>query len=572
MSNSNKYIIPISIFLFSALCLYNYLNFIPYDLYAVSPLFLWTSGFFIEHITNSFAFSNYLSLFFIQFFYSKFLASLVIAFLLTALFITCRRFFSCFSTSQLTVTLGSFAIVAGIFLIPEKNIIVDSICLLIILWCVLLLKKVAKHRNFWIGTLIVNFILWWTIQPLYIIYLIILPIVLFTENKKLSLKIFSANLLFAISLYSYRHFFVNFAPDFVRWVFIRDLYSIKYLLFLLLLISIPVVIKYINQSKHILTLLIGILIILCFNDVKYIYDNSDKNAEAIIKYKFNYGDWDSLLNYAIKKHKLSQTSAMCVNYALYKNKHLTDQAFHFNQNFSADGLIPEFKLNTTGPPSPLNFFYNKNSVLLGELYFDLGLFSMTQGIATDFLAHVENQPQALLLLTKNYLAYGEDEAAAKYAEILKKNPLYNHKVKNLILNAEKKRNVKVTTTNDVSISSSPFTNLYLLLISPGKNKMALEYYITYSLLKRNFATIPFIIEKLTEFGYTKLPHDFEYFIYLANSLHKKTYNTGNLKNNPKRYIQYSNFFNKLNKTRSKEEAQEALKEFKHSYMYYFICN
>ena len=571
MNYISKNLFSIGVFLFSIFCFYNYLNFVPYNIYAVSPLFLWTYDFFLEHITNSFVFNRYLTSFFIQFFYSKLTASIVIAFLITALFITYHRLLSYFSTSELIINLGSLSIIAGLFLIPEENIVNDLVSLLIILWFILLLKKFSKHKYIFIGTIIIGGILWWSIQPFFILFLIILPITLLTENKRLSYKIFLANLLLAISAYSYRYFFVRFMMDSAYWLFIKDYLSLKYLLFFLLIIFIPIAVKYLKHPKRILILTTSILTILFANGVRYIYVNSMNNTEAIIKYKFNSEEWHSLLEYAIKKPELSQTSAMCVNYALYKDKHLTDRAFYFNQRFSGDGLLPKFGLDNNDIHTSLNFFYNRNALLLGSLYYNLGLYSMVERIAMDFFAHFENQPQALLLLTKNYLAYGEKEAAAKYAGILEQNPIFKRKIKNLIFNAEKKYVEK--DTNNVAMAFSPLLNLDLLLKSPVKNQMALEYYISYSLLERNFSTIPLIIEKLTEYGYTELPHDFEYFTYLAYSFYfyKKPINTGILKNNTKRYVQYSNFCDKLKKLRRKEDAQEALKKYKDSYMYYFIC-
>ena len=562
-------IIPIGLFLSLIFCFYNYLNFVSYDIYAISPLFLWTTDFFLEHLKNSFSFNNYLSLFFIQFFYSRLIASIIIAFLLTVLFITFRHFLGYFSTSKICNNTGSFSVVVGTSLIIEQNIIADTISFLIILWTIILLKKIAKNKYLGAVTLIVNFILWWTIQPFYILYLILLPLIIFINKKKLSYIVFTLNFLLAVFLYGYRYLLVNFTPDYSCWTFIMDVFSTKYLLFSFLIIFTPIVLRYLKWIKIKMILSICVLIILCVNGVKYTDISSNKNAEAIIKHKFNSGNWGSLLDYAIKKNELSQTSAMCVNYALYREKHLTDQAFSYDQYYSDKGLLPEFKLGKD-KLSYLNFFYNRNAVLLGEIYYDLGLYSMAQRIATDFLAHTENQPQLLLFLTKVHLAKGEKKAASKYTEILKRNLIYKPKVEKLLCTSG--NHILPNTTPNEILLSTPVNNLYSLLNFPEKNEMALEYYITYSLLGRNFSSIPFIIKKLKEYGYTKLPHDFEYFIYLAHTLTKKEIETGTLKKDPQRHMEYSSFLKKLEKTRNKKEAIKELKKYDKSYMYYFFIN
>lgn len=304
----------------------------------------------------------------------------------------------------------------------------------------------------------------------------------------------------------------------------------------------------------------------------YINKNQDKNTEAVIKYRFSNGEWDKLLDYAINKHELSQTSAMCANYALYKKGHLLYRAFSFDQYFSANGLLPEFKLGEKRERSPLNFFYNRNAVLLAAIYYDMGLYSMSGKIATDFLAHIENQPQSLLLLTKLHLARGEKEAASKYAAILGQNPIYKRKAEKLIAGAGEEGIPKNAIPDDMLLSPTPGKNLYLLLTLPWKNPMALEYYITYSLLQRDFNAIPFIIEKLTEYGYTKLPYDFEHFIDIAHTLTEKEIPTGALKKDPKRQMQFSSFFQTMKGTRSKKEAEKTLGQYYGSYMYYFFIN
>ena len=564
--------VPIGLFIFLIFCFFNYLNFVAYDIYAVSPLFLWTSNFFIEYIKDYFMFNNYLSLFFVQFFHFRIAASIVMAFLFTALFITSRYFFKCFSVSKTYYDAGGLSVILGVFLIIGQNIVTDIISLLIVLWSTLLLKKTTGTKFFWAGVLIVNFGLWWAIQPFFIIYIMLLPLVLSGENKKIACNVFVANFFMGIVLYSCRYFFGNFMPDYTCWAFISGVLSIKYASFFLLIILMPVALKYLKPDKLKLPLLICILILLCINGFMYIDKNQAKNTEAVIKYRFINGEWDKLLDYAINKQELSQASAMCVNYALYKKGHLTNRAFSFDQYFSANGLLPEFKLGEKGERSPLNFFYNRNAILLAEIYYDMGLYSMSEKIATDFLAHTENQPQSLLFLTKVYLARGEKEAASKYAVVLAQNPIYGGMAKKVIQGTEEGYKPKNVIPDDMLLSPAPDKNLYLLLTLPWKNKMALEYYITYSLLQRDFQAIPFIIEKLTEYGYTKLPYDFEHFIYIAHTLTKKEIPTGVLKKDPKRQMQFSGFFQTTKGTRSKKEAEKALSQYYGSYMYYFFIN
>ncbi len=571
MSHINKFI-PVGLLIFLIFCFFNCLNFVAYDIYAVSPLFLWTSNFFVEHTKECFMFNKYLSLFFVQFFHFRIAASIVMGCLFTALFIISRHFLKYFSVSKTQYNTGGLCVTLGAFLIIGQNIMTDIISLLIVLWSILLLKKTTGTKYLWAGTLIVNFILWWAIQPFFIIYIILPPLVLSGENKKMACKIFAANFFMGIVLYSYRYFFGNFMPGYTCWAFISRVLSIKYTLFFLLITLMPVALKYLKPDKLKLPLLICVLMILFINGFMYINKNRDNNTEAVIKYKFNKGEWDKLLDYAINKQELSQTSAMCANYALYKKGHLLYRAFSFDQYFSANGLLPEFKLGEKGKRSPLNFFYNRNAVLLAAIYYDMGLYSMSGKIATDFLAHIENQPQSLLLLTKLHLARGEKEAASKYAVILGQNPIYKRKAEKLIAGSDKGGIPKNTIPDDMLLSPTPGKNLYLLLTLPWKNPMALEYYITYSLLQRDFNAIPFIIEKLTEYGHTKLPYDFEHFIYIAQVLTKKEIPTEPLKKDPKRQIQFSSFFQTMKGTRSKKEAEKALSQYYGSYMYYFFIN
>jgi hypothetical protein len=566
----NKFAVTIGIFLISFICFYNFLCFIPYDIYAVSPLFLWTPNFFLDHITPSFEFNNYISLFFIQFFYSRLTAAIVFALLITILFLTYRLLLYNLSKSELIINISSLSIALALLIIPRKNIAIDTISLIIILWCILLINKIANIKKMYLVVIVLGFILWWTIQPLFLFYMAFLPVTLFNANKSLSYKILIINLLLFFILYGLRYFFKAFTPEDARWLFIKGYVSPNYSLLFLLLISTPLVITCLTKAKYLLIYSTLVLAILLLNSINYIRNNSFRNTEAIIKYKFCSSEWVPLLKFASMYPELSQTSALCVNFALYKDNHITDRAFLFNQHYATDGLIPIYELNNTKSSTSLNFFYNRNAILLSEVYYNLGLYSIVQRIATDFLAHFENQPQALLILTKNHLAHGENEAAAKYATILNQNPLYKKKVENIMHHTEKRLicNDSILTP----IFSYPLMNLESLLKSPVKNQMALEYYITYALMEKNFTVIPFIVEKLTEYGYTELPADFEYFVYLDHSLNKEPCDITKFRNNQNRYKFYTDFYQRMLNVTNDKEARLALEKFKNSYLYFYVLN
>jgi len=89
----NQYF-SLGIFICTFLYIYFALCYIVYDIFTISPVFLWTKDFFLQHVTRPFIFTNYISLFFIQFFTTRFAGALILSFLATLFFIVFRKILS----------------------------------------------------------------------------------------------------------------------------------------------------------------------------------------------------------------------------------------------------------------------------------------------------------------------------------------------------------------------------------------------------------------------------------------------------------------------------------------------
>lgn len=556
----------LGVFLLSFYCVKNYLVYIPYDAFVISPLFRWNVDFLLEHLKHSFSFLDYLSLFVIQFFHTKLLATVVLSLLVTALFAVFRRFLSLFNSSFGVVNICALSIVPAVLLLTERQMVHDLIGLIIVLGTMLLLKRQIHSRKFILISVIVGLALWFLIQPFALLYLLLLPVVFWNENKWSLWRVLLFNILLMGLLYAVRYRFVHFVPDDAYWSFIRHYLTARYFYFVAILLFISLILRLSKRFKFAFICPVLVMVGLIIYDVDYIKHHSSRNSECIIKRCFIEEDWSSLLNYAIVQDQLSQTSSMCVNYALYRDNHLLDRAFLFDQYYFSNGLLPTYVLFTDDIPKNLNFFYNQNSLLLSEIYYQMGLYSMGIRIANDFLAHYKDQPHALLQLTKQFLKCGDKEAADKYAYILMQNPLYRNKVKEIYEHV--KEDADMPDYSDVGLSHFPQINLEIILRQEQKNEMALQYYITYSLLNCDDTTIPFIIEKLTEYGYSDLPQDFEYLIYLTNN----TNNLNNLSTDSRRLKNFLKLRGKLYSVRNAKEAKVALNADKQSYLYYYIVN
>lgn len=572
----NQYF-SLGIFICTFLYIYFALCYIVYDIFTISPMFLWTKDFFFQHVTHPFIFTNYISLFFIQFFTTRFAGALILSFLATLFFIVFRKILNLHLPLPALLP-NLFSFIPLLFLLYLLNTLaIENITNLILIGiCSILISKIRNTKFFPLWFIFIEFFLWWCAQPHFILFLI-WNLGYILQNRKNNREIlFSAlYLLFAILLYTGNHFLPNSSPALSQWAFLKRFYSSEFILFFIIVAIIPVLEPLLNSLKKIkiiqYTSLCILFILLVFNGLK-VNSKKNQNSEAIIKYKFENENWKDLIHYAIKQDFLSQTATICTNYALYKEGRLLDSMFKILQNYSGHGLLAQYHFYEPDDNVALNFFYNKNAILLGKIYFELGLHTCVQRIAVDFLARYGNQPQALMLLINNHLAYGEIEAARKYISILEKNPFYKKQVKKFQELAKDSVKKQLTSYEiiEASLASYPSINLELILESDEKNEMAFEYYIAYCLLYKDLSKLSYIVDKLIERGFKTMPENFEICTYINNAFYNNPINLKDLKRNLDLHEQFLTFFRKLMNTPNKEIAKKELRSYQGSYMYYFI--
>lgn len=559
-----KLLIPGTILGILTVIIFHFYCFIGYDLFAVSEVFIGSVKSITEHLLQKFQLNKYLSLFFIQFFGNRFLASLIIAGLLVASLYLYKSIIKQYISQKSFRILSSLGFLVGCYLLVKGNIVVDLTSLILIFLVINFLLRLTRNKLFPLWLMIIEFFVWWTIQPYFLLFLLITFLLLWSSSQKMYSI---AAVIFGVILYSGYLLLNTSVPTEANMDFISEYLKPAYLIFCTLLLA-PFILRK-SASKRIVLLLYSMFIVaLTFYSLSHLVKYSNRNVESKIIYKYLNNEWGSLLDYATHRKDLTQTSVICINYALFKDGHLNNGMFIFDQSYSISGLLPSYGLKKNDPYFRQNFFYNKHALILSRIYYELGLYTMSYRIASDFIARYGNQPQALMLMVKYCLVLDKKEAAGNYGSILMKNPLYVKKIKTLLEKQKARNNRQFTELT--ALSYYPVINLELYLDEGIKNNMALQYYISAVLLSKDRKRLSKAVEYLNQIGSNELPEDLEYFILLESFMNAANIGLGNITLKKERFKKTSEFTDKLMQTSSEAEARELLLPYRNDFLYYYV--
>lgn len=286
------------------------------------------------------------------------------------------------------------------------------------------------------------------------------------------------------------------------------------LIALLILIA-PFVMRFLSTKfnmKKVGVLLTVQLIILTFFGVGFIGSSADFSKEEVMAYDFHVRmrKWDRVIALADKNAPTSPLSVTCLNLALAKQDLLGERMFSYYQN-GMGGLIPDFTRDFTIP------------LMAGEVYYHLGLINTAQRFAfeaMEALPDYQKSARAIKRLAETNIINGEYVLAKKYLHLLQKTFYYRSwaNVALEIVTDEKQIENhlewgwlrKTRIQKDFLFSEQEKESMIGQLFTHNpNNRMAFEYLLACSLVKKDLQSFIKYFPLSTSLNYTVIPQHFQ---------------------------------------------------------------
>jgi len=558
------------------------------------PIFLFDKIYLKEFLLYPGGPVEWITQFFLQFFYFNLLGAFFVSALSLSIFIIIYKFIKKIGDFRYSLIL-SFLPVSLLLIIQNHYnfpLIITVKYLFALIFFLVYVKIPERYKVFFIPlSCLIYYILGGWVYLFYVV-ICMLHELLFRENRKKyiyavlnSLVYFiypyiAARYLFTINL---KEAYFYIMPDsFYSWPFIFNLNLYFYLFFLsfpVLQIALFVYLKYIKvkvkkqkklqarlhhiSAQSIFIVLAGLLILF------FSFDRQEKK-EIQIDYLAEQGRWDELLNISRGIEEYNVLVNFNVNSALYHTGQLLDNLFDYPQMKGTDGLflenIPRDAQTTTS-----------------DLYFDLGHINASQVMAYEGQTKFGYNPRMLKRIVMTNIINEEYDIAKKFLDILNKSILHKKWVKhyrNYLFNEsliksdsliQLKRKLIPKFDFFIAISANADKDLIELLKKNENNKMAFEYLMAYYLLDYRLEDLPEHLDKFKKLGYRKYPRNIEEALLLIRFISPSENVAFDYSINPKTIEQFEHFNSILSKFENKLKAKTALrKEFYNTYWYYVL--
>ena len=282
-----------------------------------------------------------------------------------------------------------------------------------------------------------------------------------------------------------------------------------------LILLLPLVLSLVSHKirwKKTTVILIAQLILITAFGASLIRKSADFTKEEIMAYDFHIRmrKWDRAIALADKKTPTSPLSVTCLNLALAKQDLLGERMFSYYQN-GMGGLIPDFTRDFTIP------------MIAGEVYYHLGLINTSQRFAfeaMEALPNYQKSVRAVKRLAETNIINGEYTLAKKYLHLLQKTFYYRGWATQAleIIKDEKKVEThiewgwlrKARIQKDFLFSEQEKENMLGLLFTHNpQNRMAFEYLLASSLVKKDLQSFINYFPLSKSLGYKIIPKNFQ---------------------------------------------------------------
>lgn len=245
-------------------------------------------------------------------------------------------------------------------------------------------------------------------------------------------------------------------------------------------------IKKLQQSKVVIALAYVLVIVASWFGIKASFDEMTYD---LIDYDFlvRTEQWDKIIEKAEKKPATTPLSVSCVNLALSQKGMLADRLFEFYQN-GGEGLFPTFTRDMISPVSTAEIFFRLGMVNDAERY----MFE-----AQEAIPNYRKSARLTRRIIECEIINGNYQVAAKLLRRLQKTLFYSNWANQMmaLLGNEKAINRHPIygklrkyreKKQDFLFSDREMDQMLgLLFLNDNHNKMAYEYLVCYELLQRD---------------------------------------------------------------------------------------
>jgi hypothetical protein len=232
------------------------------------------------------------------------------------------------------------------------------------------------------------------------------------------------------------------------------------------------------------------------------------------------GEWHKVLTIAKRLPMTDRKVIFEVNRALSHLGRLPDEAFNYAQYWGEKGLI-------------LTANYSSDVLMLcSDLYFDMGHIKESLHWAYEAQTKLERSPDVMKRIAMNNLILGEYKVAEKFFRILSKSFVHRKWAMHYLaclqdesflekeLLIQEKRKL-LPSWNFYASAEKPQYDLFMLFSEHPENKMAFEYFMVYSMLANDLASVVQNINYLSAMHYHKIPVHIEEALILFKALNEK---------------------------------------------------
>ena len=269
-------------------------------------------------------------------------------------------------------------------------------------------------------------------------------------------------------------------------------------------------IKKLQQSKVVMVLAYVLVIVASWFGIKASFDEMTYD---LIDYDFlvRTEQWDKIIAKAEKKPATTPLGVSCVNLALSQKGQLADRLFEFYQN-GGEGLFPTFTRDMISPVSTAEIFFRLGMVNDAERY----MFE-----AQEAIPNYRKSARLTRRIIECEIINGNYQVAAKLLRRLQKTLFYSNWANQMmaLLGNEKAVNQQPIygklrkyreKKQDFLFSDREMDQMLgLLFLNDNHNRMAYEYLMCYELLQRD-------LEKFVQYyplgrfvGYDHIPRSFQ---------------------------------------------------------------
>jgi hypothetical protein len=560
------------------------------------PMFLLGKTYLKEFLLYPGGLVEWVTQFFLQFFYFNMLGALITSVLSLSVFVIVYRLIEKIEKLNYSLILSFLPVV--FLLIIQNNykypLLITFKYSFVLIFFLFYVKISNRYKIFIIPLSCLIYYILGGWAYLFYVVLCLLHELLFSKDRVkyiyagLNVVVYliypyiAARYLFIITL---KEAYLYIAPyKFYFAPFLFDPNSYFYLFFLslpMLQVGLFLYLKYIkakikSQNKsssrlhHILTqslfvIFVGILIL------TFSFDQQEKK-KIKIDYLAEQGQWREVLSLSQEIDGYDRMVNFNVNRAFYHTGQLLDNLFYYPQLLGADGLFID------------KIIASQIAIPASDLYFDLGHINASQAMAHEAQTKFKHNPRILKRLALINIINEKYIPAKKFLEILKKSILHKNWAKhyeNYLSNEsliksdsliQLKRKQKPDFDFFIS-NENPNFDLTKLLKGKEDNKMAFEYLMAYYLLECRLGDILKHLNKFKNLGYRKFPRHIEEALILAKTiLPSKIMIERSV--SPQRIEQFKQFNIILAQHKNEAKAKVALeKEFPNTYWYYvrYVC-